>query len=270
MLLTLSARSFDSQMSGPKAKLRLLDLPRIAREELGLHGLTVTTTQLAGWDGAKVEGLRDRGDKVGCPCLVLIEPEPQRLADLNDTFAEGAEDRMARVIQAAHKLGCSSVAMSVHDPGPDVSPEDLSAALKRIVTKAERMELNLLLAPAAGITGTPEKLTGFIRKVGGFRIGAFPDFEAAAAAGDPTPYLKTLTPYAAVVCASFLAFDASGKHKGYDLDKCVQAVAGVGFDQNLTLEYRGTGDPMAAITRARQTVEALVSAEEPTDDDPDE
>jgi len=279
MLLTLSAQSFGSMLSGAKPKIALVDLPKLAHDELGLNGLVIQTPLLTGWDIKKVEHFRDRADKANCPCLLLVEPEAQRIGASDPDAAAAAEDRMSRVLQAAHRLGCSGVAMRVHESLTSVAPEALSAAIKRVVQRAERLELNLLIGPNAGPTFTPERLTGVIRKVGGFRIGSFPDFEAAsktplepakpgAAPGPPdaAAYLRALTPYASVVSASFGDFDASGKHKGYDFSACVDAVSSVGFDQTMSLEYRGSGPPQDAITRAKAAVEALVM-EAPKDDD---
>lgn len=268
MLLTLSAHSFRAHLTGAKPKLTLGDLPKVAKDELGLNGLVVSTSYLAGWDLPKLEQFRDRADKAAAPCLLLVEDEPQRLGDADPAITAAAEDRLQRVLQVAHRLGCSGVAMGIKSPAGSTSPDLLAASLKRVVQRAERLELNLLLTPTPGVSETPEKLTGLIRKVGGFRIGAFPDFESAAATGDPTPVLRALTPYASVVSASFNAFDDSGVHKGYDFRACMDAVAGVGFDQTISLEYRGKGDPRESITRAKAAVEDLAAAEEaPKDDD---
>ncbi len=277
MLLTLSDHSFRTFLSGAKPKMSLLDLPKIAREELGLNGLVLHTSNLTGWDLPKLEGFRDRCDKAAAPCLLLVESEPQRIGDPDAAAAAAADERMARVLQVGHRLGCSAVAMSLRDPGASGSLDAVATALKRVVQRAERLELNLLISPTAGITGTPEKLTGMIRKVGGFRIGAFPDFEAASAGGPvgtANDYLRALTPYASVVSASFTAFDASGKHKGFDFEACVKAVESVGFDQTISLECRGSGDPREAITRAKASFETLSASETqeeaPEDDDADE
>jgi hypothetical protein len=271
MLLTLSDHSFRAALSGAKPKMSLQDLPKVAHEELGLNGLVLHTSNLTGWDLNKLEQFRDRADKAAAPCLLLVESDPQRLGDNDPALSAAAEERMGRVLQVAHRLGCSAVAMSLRDPGASGSLDAVATAVKRVVQRSERLELNLLISPVAGITGTPEKLTGLIRKVGGFRIGAYPDFEAASAGGivgTANDYLRALTPYASVVCASFSSFDASGKHKGFDFESCVKSVESVGFDQTITLECRGSGDPREAIARAKSLFEALnVTEEEAAEDD---
>ncbi len=259
MLLTLAAQSFLEKKRSRKGEPDLFAIPRIARGELDLAGLSLPTTLLAGLEAPQLEKFRDEADKAGCPCLILIEPQPQPLGHPSPAKSDAALNRIDRVLRAAHRLGCSSVVFSLENPGDPSLTDPLIQRLKTILTRAERLELNLLLAPAPGLTESPEGLTALIRKIGGFRIGAFPDFQTAAAGGDPVPYLRALAPYANAVSASFADFDAKGRHKAFDLEKCVEAIKAVGFDATLTLDYRGKGDPITAITAAKAAIESCLS-----------
>jgi hypothetical protein len=144
--------------------------------------------------------------------------------------------------------------------------------LRKAVDKAERLELNVLLSPHDGLTSTPERITELIKKIGGFRVGTFPDFQAAAAAPDSTAYLRRLTPYASVVSASTQKFtpdkgadadspDASVKHGPYSLEPLVEAILSVGYDGTLAIDYRGPGDAKLGVLRSRRLFERLLSDE---------
>lgn len=209
MLMTLSAsclRPLLVARGSARPTLALADLPQFTRQTLGLHGLNLSTDLLTGMHRIDLERLRERADKAGCACLVLIEPEAQPFGEASEAKAEAAADRTGRVIEAGYILGCSAV--SVPCLGAD-SPdrfERTAERLKRIVQRAERLEINLLLAPREGLTQTPERITELIKKVGGFRVGTHPDFQAAAATEDPAGYLRRLTPYASVVSATTVEF----------------------------------------------------------------
>lgn len=267
MLLTLSVNSLRAHLDSAKPKLGILDVPRFAREELGLHGLNVQTSFLTGWGLDKIDRLRDEADKAGCPCLILIETDPQGLGNADASVGEASVERMDRVLRCAHRLGCSGVALTVHESTPPGAVDAVAERLRRVVTRAERLELNLLLIPHAGLTAKPDDLTGLIRKVGGFRIGSFPDFQTASATGDPNSYLRSLTPYASAVCASSVAFDKTGEHTSYDLKKCVQAISSVGYDGTVSLEYRGKGDATAALLNTRAVIEAVLESAPPPEDE---
>lgn len=221
MLLSLNVRSIRDLVAPKRGRARvaLTDAPRYTREELGLHGLTLTTDVLKGATRQVLEGIRDSGDKSGCAVLALTEVEPQRLGDPSEAKGLAGVDRMLKVVEAASLLGCNSCGVSVIAKDSEEGFEYAVERLRMIVERAERLEINLLLVPHEGLTEDPVRLTELIKKVGGFRIGTQPDFETAAAQDDPMTYLKRLTPYASVVNASTLDFveadpDAATPSKG--------------------------------------------------------
>jgi len=124
MLLTLATRCFTGRdVPGPAGttleagREAVIGLPRFAIEELELRGLSVSAGMLGGWGVPDLEALRDAADKAGCPCLVLIEDEPLGFGETDVRARDAATDRLARLGAAAHRLGCSSVA--IHVAGPD-------------------------------------------------------------------------------------------------------------------------------------------------------
>lgn len=264
MLLTLSAKSVWPA-SGANGASDPFDLPRWAREDLDVHGLTLQTSLLSGWALDRLERFRDAADKAGAPCLLLVEDTPMPLATEDAQKADAAIERADRVLRVAHRLGCSSVAISILGVS-NPSLEVVTPRLKAVLSKAERLELNLLLGPSKGLTESPEKLTSLIRKVGGFRIGSYPDFQAASQCDDPIGYLRSLSPYASAICASVQSFDSKGQHSAYDIKSYVTAIQSVGYEAALTLEYRGSGDASAALRAAKSLVESCLKDDgEPAD-----
>ncbi len=264
MLLTLNATSLKSLLMPPgrskKPAMDLLDLPAFTRQTLGLGGLNLSTDLLAGADRARLEKVRERTDKAACSCLLLIEPEPQKFGEGGETKAEAAAERTRRVIEAAHLLGCSAASIHVVAEDDDAVLARVAARLKPVVERAEKLDLNLLIAPMKGLTSRPERVTELLKKVGGFRIGTFPDFQAASAQKDPSAYLHRLTPYATVVSASTMHFTSTVKKRGsgeelahspYDLNLMVKAIEGVGYDGPLAIDFRGDGDATTGVLRSK-------------------
>ncbi|MEX2220075.1 MAG: TIM barrel protein [Phycisphaerales bacterium] len=273
MLLTLTAISLRAALavatrgrSAGKAKLDLLDLPQFTRDELGLHGLNISTDLLTGMPREKIERLRERADKAGCACLLLIESDTQPLGDYDEAAGAGAIERLHRVVQAAHVLGCSAVALRPSGEDQPAIFQRTIDRLRKVVEKAERLEMNLLISPGPGLASTPERITELIKKVGGFRVGTFPDFQAAAASPDPVGYLRRLTPYASVVSASTVKFAAEKgdegtgpfAHSPYELGPLVEAILSVGYDGTLAIDYRGAGDAKLGVVRSRVALERLL------------
>lgn len=288
MLLTLTASCLRGVLlpapRAKKPKLDLLDLPQYTRETLGLSGFNLSTDLLAGANRARLEAVRERADRASCSCLVLIEPEPQNFGSKDDKPALAAAERMSRVVDAAQILGCSAAALRVTAADDDDSLVRVAGRLRPIMERAEKLDINLVLAPDKGLTARPERVTELLKKVGGFRIGTYPDFETAAGQKDPVAYLHRLTPYASAVCVSTVKFAQGGKtprsdlpieqisgksavHEAYDLKPLLEAVISVGYDGPLALDYRGPGDPAIGLGLSRDTVLAALGEDEPDDDE---
>lgn len=181
----------------------LTDLPQFARETLGLRGLNLSTDLLAGADRRVLETIRERADKAGCACLLLIEPGVVTI-DGTPTKVEALIERMRKVVQAAQLLGCNSAAFSIKGIETDDLRKGVADRLRKVVERAEKLDVNVLVSPAAGVE--PEAVSDLLKRVGGFRIGTYPDFEVASKSKDPLTYLRRLSPYASAVCAATFEF----------------------------------------------------------------
>jgi hypothetical protein len=289
MLLTLTANALKSRLATSKkgrtdgAMLQVTDLPKFAREELGLFGLTLSTNLLVGADVHRLDAIRDAADKASCPCLVLTESEVQPFGTTNDAAGDAAIVRAQKVVQAASRLGCNSIGLSISGEDSEDGYDFAIERLRRVLQVAERLEVNILLIPHTGMTSDPERVTDLIKKVGGFRVGTFPDFLTASKTADPLQYLKRLTPYASAVTATIVGFKKD-RHDPYDIWQYAKVVQAVGYTGTLGLDYRGDGDPVENLRQAKTVLESLVAppalgegeegdAEllaEPLDDDADE
>jgi sugar phosphate isomerase/epimerase len=281
MLLTLTANALRARIAAgrkarpPEGALQVTDLPRFAREELGLFGLNLSTNLLVGADLKRIDSIRDAADKAACPVLTLVESEPQPMGTTNDQAGDAAVARCHRVVQAAHRLGCSAAGFSVLCKDHEDEQDFCIERLRQILSVAERLEVNVLLCPAPGITADPDRLTDLIKRVGGFRIGTFPDFEVASKAPDPIAYLKKVTPYAAAVTAAIVRFKPGKKpdectHEPYDLWAYAAAVRSVGYTGTIALDSRGDQDPVETIKKGKALLESVVgpaTEAEPIDDD---
>ncbi|MEM9082752.1 MAG: TIM barrel protein [Planctomycetota bacterium] len=269
MLYTLSAKSFQHELAPDKGEptRSLFDLPAYAHEELGLNGVNLHTNLLAGWSAKDIDHLRDCADKSSCPCLLLTESKPMPLASEDDDELKAALERMNTVVRVGNRLGCSAVALTIADaPDDDWTRDLVVTSIKRIVQQSERLEMNVLLQPAATpevIGSTPDSVTGLIREIGGFRVGSFPDFQTAAATDDQSAYLKSIVPYASAVTAPILESSKQSNGANYNLKTCVQALQLVGFDGNLSIEWRPgnnvSADPTDFIISTRDALEQAFS-----------
>ncbi|MCA9302545.1 MAG: TIM barrel protein [Phycisphaerales bacterium] len=293
MLFSLNVNSIrDVLKRKGKRAVEVIDLPKYTAEHLGLSALTLPTDLLAGMGRTELEKIRDTGDRAGCTCLLLSQSEPLTLAESSESKGDAAIDRARRIITAATLLGCNSASISIKAKDTEAQFDLVTERMKRILEHADSVDINVLIAPEAGLTEDPERLTDLIKAIGGFRIGSFPDFEGAQKSGDPAGYLRKLTPYASVVNASTLGFtageipdaakksnplesglsgldalaaelesmldepDAPPVHDGFDLATMAGALSAVGFDGNIAIDYRGGGDGTLGAMQSHEALEA--------------
>lgn len=299
MMFSLNTNSISSVLKRRGARaMSPSDLPKYTMDQFGLRAINFSTDQLAGLTPKDLELIRDSGDRIGCSCLLLSQSSPLPLGEVKgDKAVEGVE-RMQRVVKAASLMGCNAVSLSIQSKDTDEAFEQAIESMKSILQTADRAEINVLIAPAPGLTEDPERLTDLLKGIGGFRIGTMPDFETAAKTGNPVGYLKKLTPYASVVNASTLGFtipesessqsesapndEASGLsgldalaaelegmmleddpiavHEGYDLPALVGAIAAVGFDGTISIDYKGDGDESLGVIHSKEAIEEALAA----------
>ncbi len=276
MLLTLNAVSMRKRMKGTSKKaLSLTDLPQLTLDQLCLRGLIVDTSLLQGWHLDQMDQLRIRADQAGCPCLVLRESHLVAANTTDDKLKTDSLDRLSLVAQAAHRLGCNALAVTVKSFTDDVGLERSASFLREVMKRLDRLELNLLIEPGSGTIAKPEVLIELVKKVGGFRIGTMPNFANAWNSDDCVTTLRQTVPYAGAVLAT-CGFDAAKSSKSKTknaksttnpdqtealgqvdiemLNLCVEAIKSVGYSQILAIDYVGHGAPENIIDAARLTI----------------
>ncbi len=264
ILLTLSAGSLRTLVGKPGLGIPdIFAVPAFTERQLRLRGLNIPADMLKGFGVQQIDKLRDSADRAGCPVLLLIEDTPIDFTDRTATWAQ-TRQRLKVLGNAANKLQCPALAVRCAAPDTDEAFELTAKGVKQCVHELDRFELNLLLTPNEGLTDDPAKLTELIKKIGGFRIGSYPSFAAAAKSGGISKALRRLAPYAQAISASIGGFKA-GKHTGFDLEECVTSILAVGYSNTLAVDLVNVGpktNVVKDIELARDMLSALTSPPE--------
>ena len=207
MLLTLTARSLASRLNARgTSALPMGELPKYVFQQTALRGLVLDTSLLKGWGLDALDSLRTQADQAGCPCLLLRETTPITSGLPSGAAFDKTVKRVELVARAASRLGCNALALrpESRSKAPDQREFELHTAFfRRVLDIVDRLELNVLIEPATGWLGEPQWLVDLVKKVGGFRIGTMPTFEAAFRTPDCAVTLRQTAPYAGAVIASF-------------------------------------------------------------------
>ncbi len=197
-------------------KLRLLDLPAIMRDELGLKVIDLMTATLASTEPAYLEKLRSSAAAAGCVLTNLKMNNP----GLDMTSADATERRRAldeyrRTIDVAACLGVRWVRPLPGRQRPDMNRA--AAAYRELMDYAGPKGITLLAENYGWMQSDPDALPDLVKAVPGLHTQ--PDTgnwtDAARYAG-----LEKAFPFAVSCDFKFLALDAHGEHASYDLHRC--------------------------------------------------
>jgi sugar phosphate isomerase/epimerase len=262
LLVTASVAAFRSRIESPDDPLEMVDMPRFAVSELGVRGLSIPASMLTGLDATALERIRDEADRARCPTLLLYEEAGFDLGTTDAATRAAAIDRIGRLARAASMLGCANLGIACSGANDEVRFDLAAVALREVMRKIDRHDVNLLLGNHPGLTEDPDRLTELIKKVGGFRIGSLPDFRTAHDSGDYAGNLRRLAPYAGTIMATVGASArgrkpaAASKDKTpFDVVEGLRSVLAVGYQHAISLDHAGGKHAAAAIIAARELLE---------------
>lgn len=262
MLFYISLETYRRELTLVREPLSLQTVAGHITKHHELRGMVVPTEFLKGSEIHDLDRFRADNDKNGCPALALHELSGLRLASKDKAVAQNALERMERVLVGAQRLGCGSVGFSIESRNTEEYLDSVVNTLKICATRAERLEINLLLSPHKGLTQEPTRVVEIIKRVGGFRLGVLPDFADASKHEDPFAYVKMLAPYAPIVLASTSDFSQNGAHEKYDLAPMCEALRVIGYNAGVALVYRGQGDPDEGVKASYAYISGELQPEE--------
>jgi len=224
----LTTGSFMRHLS-PEArpgKVRLLDIPKIMRDELGLKVLDLMTACFASFKPAYLDDLRNRADKAGL--LITNLKMNQRgldMANADDAIRQRAIDEYKKSIDVAERLGCRWVRPL---PGPKRPESQLYVdSYRRLIDYAEPKGISLLIENFGWMQDDPDAIPTVMKAVGK-GLAASVDTgnwtNAARYAG-----LEKAFPQAVTCDFKAFQFDEDGKHPRYDLERCFRIGWDAGF-----------------------------------------
>ncbi len=243
-----ATRSKRFNLPGPA--LALLDFPQMMADRYEVHNLEFLAAHFASTEAAYVIELRRQLGRLRSRLINIQVDGPELnsgggLSDRNPAVRGAAVDAVKKWIGVARSLSARSVCAG---PG-NLNPADLTPtveAYRQLVAYARSREIHILVENREGLE--PDEMLTVIRGVGGYFIGALPDFggfanEAARVAG-----LRALFQHAPALChAVGAAFDEVGNEKAFDFQGCLEISKQLRFRGIYSVDYKGTGDPYQGV-----------------------
>lgn len=228
--------SFTKHLAADRAegKLRLLDLPAIMRDELGMKVIDLMTATLASTTPAYLEELRAKADAAGCVLTNLKMNQPGiDMCSEDEAAQRHALDEYKRTIDAAARLGVRWVRPLPGRKKPDMAL--LTKSYRELIDYAAPRGIELLVENYGWMQDQPDAIPRIVAAVGA-GIHAQPDTGNWTDAARDTG-LANAFPLAATCDFKAFEFDESGGHPKYDLKHCFEIGWRAGFRGPWCIEH---------------------------------
>lgn len=217
--LGVTTGSFVKHLSKTRAegKLRLLDLPKIMRDDLGLKVIDLMTATIPSWEPDYLDELKGKAAEFGC--IITNLKMNQKDIDMASTDADVRKrslDEYRRSIDAAQRLGCRWVR-----PLPGAKRPNfvlLAASYRELINYSKSRGIELLIENYGWMQDDPDAIPQVIKEVGA-GLHAQPDTGNWTA---KSRYDGLAKAFPLAVSCDFKAkeFGPNGEHSAYDLHRC--------------------------------------------------
>jgi sugar phosphate isomerase/epimerase len=226
--LGLTVGSFMKHLAqeAQPGKVRLLDIPKIMRDELGLEVLDLMTRTFASFEPAYLDDLRNRAEKAGLTITNLkMNQRGLDMSSSDEATRNHAIAEYQRTIDAAERLCCRWVRPL---PGPKRPDSNLYVdSYRRLIDYAAPKGISLLVENFGWMQNDPNAVPTIMKAVGK-GLAASPDTgnwtDAARYEG-----LAKAFPHAATCDFKAFQFEDDGRHPRYDLQRCFRIGWDAGF-----------------------------------------
>jgi len=224
--ITLS--SFGRHLSADKApgKIRLLDLPRMMRNELDMRVIDLMTAGIPSFEPAYLDQLRAAAEDAGCLLTNIKMNQPGLSMGSNDDDLRARSLREYKAtIDAAERLGCRWVRPLPVEERPNF--DRLVASFRELIDYGKPKGVSLLVENYRWIGNDVDAIPALLDAVGD-GLAASPDIGNW---NDDNRYegLAKAFPHAATCDFKAKDLGPDGSHAAYDLERCFQIGWEAGF-----------------------------------------
>lgn len=184
--ISLGQFSFASELFS--GKMKMMDFPKRAVQELGINGLEYVSMFFNGkhTDAAFLKELKNISYDLGATNhLIMVDGE--NIAALDATARKKAVESHHPWIDAAKYLGCTSIRVNLGDTSKALSGEPEEGSAEDVATAAfegysslldygEKLGINVIVENHFGYSTDPDWLVGIMSQVKSDKKGFLPDF----------------------------------------------------------------------------------------------
>jgi sugar phosphate isomerase/epimerase len=225
--------------AAPAHPLRLLDVPAYYRERFSIRQLEFWSRHFESLETPYLKDLRARIDAAGSRLINVQVDAAYDLASVDEAERRRSLELVRQWIDAAALVGSRAIRINPGRAGGSV--ERSIESLKEVNRYCLSRRLPLLTENHFGIEMDPDVHMRIRAGAGPDNVYTLPDF-GNYPVETMWESLAKILPYAYLVSAKAVDFDAQGRHVSYDFDRCVQLCERAGFKGIYSVEQWSSKD----------------------------
>lgn len=279
--ISLAGWSLHRRFFNKETPLRLLDFPRVAKEEFGIDAVELNNPFFESTDESYLSELKDAAKEAGVTFAGMAVDGTGDPSSLDETERLQSIEAVRAWFPVAKSLGLPFFRINTGGHGRESDQEALKKCIESfavLAKEAEEYGIKLAIENHWGISANPLNVVRIIEEVGSPNLGTLPDFGnfpdetrpevfESVKPGLPdgvTPTeirywgLEQMAPYAIGVHAKMLEFDDEGNDTRIDVPRCVDIFVRSGFDGYWGIEFEGAGDDHEGVLNSKRLLERLL------------
>lgn len=264
MKISLAGWSLHRRFRAQQDPLRLLDFPRVARQEFDIHAVELNSPFFVSRDKRYLTELNEVAMGEGVDLLNIAVDGMGDLCDPDRATRQRAIENNAGWLPVAAHLGCRAIRVNTGGMGRENDDDALLWCIDAFTELAERGSkagVIVLVENHGGISSNPDNMVKIIEAVNSPWIGTLPDFGNFPEEIDRYEALQKIMPYAGAVHAKMHEFNEGGMETKIDVPRCVAIAKRAGYDSYLGIEFEGPGSDHDGVLKAKDLLERCFRGE---------
>ena len=269
MEISLAGWSLNKRFRRSENPLSLLEFPRIASSEFGIHAIELNSPFFIYTDPSDPAGsgiqeryltdLRRRADDHGVRILSVAIDGHGDLAALREADRKRAVDNHKKWVDVCLALGGNAFRAN---SGGDLEGEEVDGQVQQCIESfgelsdfAKQADIRVMMENHGGISASPDNMVRVMETIGSEHCRVLADFLNWPPEDDPLENLEKIAPFAWAIHAKFLSFNPDGESRDIDCEAAMQILDNAGYANPYGIEYEGESDDHDGILKSRDLIE---------------
>ncbi|MSP13453.1 MAG: sugar phosphate isomerase/epimerase [Chloroflexi bacterium] len=251
--ISLAGWSLNRRFRRPYNPLKLLDFPRVAKEEFGLSMIELNSPFFESLDDTYLRQLLGSAASQEVAMLNIAVDNQGNLSSPDAAERQKAVDNHKLWLDAAAKLGCTAIRGNTggrDHPKPADLIEYCIDSFGALAEYAGSLNLVMMIENHGGISADPENIIAIIEGTKSPFLKTLPDFGNWPDPAKRYENLAKVAPYAHAVHAKTYEFSAEGEEISFNIERCIQIFLESGYANPFGIEYEGKGDDHEGVVRS--------------------